>query len=105
MTRSKEWNDAQLYELAGCVARRMTWAQIADEYQVSIPWVRQVYKQYLHRQTKGTFCHWTPMKTMNMYLDRQRGASVSTLAHNYRCNVLVVMQKLGYARRLVEGLM
>lgn len=103
MSRMKEWTDAQLYELAGCVERRMTWAQIAEEYQISIPWAKQVYKYYQHRQAKGTFTHWTPMRIMNMYLDHKRGAGASTLAHNYKSNVMVVMQKLGYARRLVKG--
>lgn len=99
----KQWTDAQLYDLAGCVARRMTWTQIASEYQMSIKWVQRVYREYLHRMEKGTFSLWTPMRLMNLYLDRKRGASLTGLAQRYQASELVVHQKLGEARRLVEG--
>ncbi|UBB15442.1 hypothetical protein [Comamonas odontotermitis] len=99
----KQWTDAQLYDLAGCVARRMTWRQIADEYKMSQKWVQCVYRGYLHRVEKGKFCHWTPMRLMNLHLERSRGVSVEALAHANKVSVLVVHQKLGEARRLLEG--
>ena len=103
MSARKQWTDAQLYDLSGCVERRMTWTQIAAEYQMSVKWVRRVYHAYLHRVTKDTFKHWTPPRLMNLYLERKRGAGVDTLAEQYQSNPMEIHKLLGEARRLVEG--
>ena len=102
MSRAMEWTDERLYELAECVSR-MTWRQVSAEYQMSEEWMKAIYRRYQWRVKKGVFSHWTPFRLMNLYLERQRGASVDALAQSYKVNVLEITRHLGEAKRLVEG--